>query len=394
MNPLAVRAINDGRSHFSEPDLDTLVQVSVDSGRLRAVTQPEPAEAFIIAVPTPVAQNCAPDLSYVEAAAASLAPVLNKGNLIILESTSPVGTTEMISQKLAQLRQDLTFPSGKGEEADIRIAYCPERIIPGNMVAELVNNDRIIGGLSPASTEAATALYATFVEGQLVPTNSRAAEMVKLSENAFRDVNIAFANELSKICERFGVDVWEVIELANHHPRVNILQPGPGVGGHCIAIDPWFIIHAADGDASLMQAARQVNDSKPGFVVDRVLALAGPEDTIACLGLTYKANTDDVRNSPAIEIVESLARKHSGRVLTVEPNIEGLPQSLSALGVQQSTLSDAVRDAQVIALLVDHREFCLLHPGMLKGKTLYDTRGIWRKRADILNKFPKLSAAI
>lgn len=231
VNPLAVQAINEGRAHFSEPDLDALVQQAVQTGLLRAVTKPEPAEAFVIAVPTPVAEDHAPDLRYVEAAAASLAPVLRKGNLIILESTSPVGTTEMISGKLAALRPDLTFPTGAGGEADVLLAYCPERIIPGNMVAELVENDRIIGGLSPASTEAATALYATFVRGELVATIGRAAEMVKLTENAFRDVNIAFANELSKVCDRFGIDVWEVIKLANHHPRVNILQPGPGVGG-------------------------------------------------------------------------------------------------------------------------------------------------------------------
>lgn len=377
VNPLAVRAINEGRAHFSEPDLDALVQQAVATGLLRAVTQPEPAEAFVIAVPTPVAEDHAPDLSYVEAAAASLAPVLRKGNLIILESTSPVGTTEMISQNLAMLRPDLSFPNGHGESADILIAYCPERIIPGNMVAELVENDRIIGGLCPAASEAAAALYSTFVRGQLVPTSARAAEMVKLTENAFRDVNIAFANELSKLCDRFGIDVWEVIELANHHPRVNILKPGPGVGGHCIAVDPWFIIHAADGLAPLMHTARQVNDSKPAYVVEKVLEMAGPHDTVACLGVTYKADTDDLRESPAIKVVEALAARHPGRVLAVDPNVQSLPQSLTHLNVAQAELPAALEQAKVVVLLVDHHQFRALPADSLKGKAVYDSRGIW-----------------
>src|SRR5690625_1325079 len=326
INPRAVEAINQGRAHFFEPDLDALVQQSVAEGRLRATTKPEAAEAFIIAVPTPVDRDHAADLSYIEAAASAIAPVLRQGNLIIVESTSPVGTTELLAQDLAALRPDLRFPNGafnEAEAADILMAYCPERIIPGNMVRELVQNDRIIGGLTPASSEAAVALYRTFVQGQLVPTNGRTAEMVKLTENAFRDVNIAFANELSKICDRFGVDVWEVIKLANHHPRVNILQPGPGVGGHCIAVHPCFIIHAAEGLAPLMQAARQVNDSKHKFVVEKVLAMAKPKDTIACLGLTYKADTDDLRESPAIQVVRDLASHRPGRVVAVDPNVDG-----------------------------------------------------------------------
>lgn len=377
VNPLAVRAINEGRAHFSEPDLDALVQQAVTTGRLRAVTQPEPAEAFVIAVPTPVAGDHAPDLSYVEAAAASLAPVLRKGNLIILESTSPVGTTEMISQNLAMLRPDLSFPNGHGESADILIAYCPERIIPGNMVAELVENDRIIGGLCPAASEAAAALYSTFVRGQLVPTSARAAEMVKLTENAFRDVNIAFANELSKLCDRFGIDVWEVIELANHHPRVNILKPGPGVGGHCIAVDPWFIIHAANGLAPLMQTARQVNDSKPHYVVERALSLVQPGETIACLGLTYKADTDDLRESPAVEVVQALTSRHRGPMIVVEPNIKSLPRSLRQPGIQQADLNEAIDQADAIILLVDHLQFKAAPASLLDGKKVYDTRGIW-----------------
>src|SRR5690606_12395745 len=314
---------------------------------------------------------------YVEAAAASLAPVLRKGSLIILESTSPVGTTEMISSKLAQLRPDLTFPTGAGEEADVPLAYCPERIIPGNMVAELVENDRIIGGLSPASTQAAAALYATFVKGQLVPTSGRAAEMVKLTENAFRDVNIAFANELSKICDRFGVDVWEVIELANHHPRVAILKPGPGVGGHCIAVDPWFIIHAAEDLSPLMQAARQVNDSKPPYVVERVRAMTRSCDRIACLDLAYKADTDDLRESPAVQVATALALDRAGELLVVEPNQTQLPEVLSELGARQVELEQALAEADVLVLLVDHRQFRNLDPAALSGKRVYDARGIW-----------------
>lgn len=377
VNPVAVRAINEGRAHFSEPDLDALVQQAVATGRLRAVTQPEPAEAFVIAVPTPVAGDHAPDLSYVEAAAASLAPVLQKGNLIILESTSPVGTTEMISQNLAMLRPDLSFPNGHGESADILIAYCPERIIPGNMVAELVENDRIVGGLCPAASEAAAALYSTFVRGHLVPTSARAAEMVKLTENAFRDVNIAFANELSKVCDHFGVDVWEVIQLANHHPRVNILKPGPGVGGHCIAVDPWFIIHGAAGLASLMEAARRVNDGKPRYVAEKVLGMARPGDTITCLGLTYKPDTDDLRESPAVEVISQIAQRHQGTVLAVDPNVQAFPSKLLEAGVRQIDLAAGLSQSQMVVLLVDHRAFREIDPLMLGGKRLYDSCGLW-----------------
>ncbi|WP_366555793.1 UDP-N-acetyl-D-mannosamine dehydrogenase [Aquibaculum sediminis] len=390
----AVSAINSGRAHFFEPELDALVKKAVDEGRLRAVTQPEPAEAFVIAVPTPVGKDHAPDLSYVEAAAASIAPVLQKGNLIILESTSPVGTTEMLSEKLAGLRRDLTFACAQQQESDVLLAYCPERIIPGHMVVELLENDRIIGGLSPASTEAATALYQTFVQGQLVPTTSRTAEMVKLTENASRDVSIAFANELSKLCDTFGIDVWELIELANHHPRVNILKPGPGVGGHCIAVDPWFIIHAAEGLAPLMHAARQVNDSKPGYVVERVLEMAQPGDTIACLGLAYKADTDDLRESPAVEIIEALAERHEGRVLAVEPNVGTLPPSLEDRGVAQADLSAALSAAQTVVLLVDHRQFKAVSKEVLQGKRVVDTRGIWpRVSTDDIEVQPALRNA-
>lgn len=377
INSRAVTAINSGRAHFFEPELDALVKKTVDEGLLLAVTQPEPAEAFIIAVPTPVGKDHAPDLSYVEAAATSIAPVLRRGNLIVLESTSPVGTTKMLSHKLARLRPDLTFACEGEEEHDILIAYCPERIIPGHMITELLENDRIIGGLSESSTALATKLYQTFVKGQLVPTSSQVAEMVKLTENAFRDVNIAFANEVSKLCDHFGIDAWEVVKLANHHPRVNILQPGPGVGGHCIAVDPWFIIHAATELTPLMQAARQVNDSKPRYVVERVLKMTRPVDTIACLGLAYKADTDDLRESPALQVVEDLAARHPGRILAVEPNLQSLPKGLEEKGVEAAALDAAVSSADIVLLLVDHRQFKALEPLHLEGKRIYDTRGIW-----------------
>lgn len=378
VNAAAVSAINEGHAHFFEPELDALVAGAVRGGHLRAVTAPEPAEAFIIAVPTPVSEDMAPDLAYVEAAARSIAPVLRAGDLVILESTSPVGTIEHVSALMAEARPDLRFPHQHGDAADVLMAYCPERILPGRMITELVENDRIIGGLSEAATDAAAALYGVFVRGELLRADGRTAEMVKLVENASRDVSIAFANELSKVCDKFGLDVWRVIELANRHPRVNILKPGPGVGGHCIAVDPWFIVHAADGLAPLMRTAREVNDSKPAYVAEQVAGLARPGERIACLGLAYKADTDDLRESPAIEVVEHLAAKGLGPLLAVEPNVAALPARLSALGVEKADLETALAQADLLLLLVDHREFRDLDRAALAGRRLHDTRGVWR----------------
>jgi len=388
VNAAAVTAINEGHAHFFEPELDALVAGAVRSGHLRAVTTPEPAEAFIIAVPTPVSEDMEPDLSYVEAAARSIAPVLRAGDLVILESTSPVGTIEHVSALMAEARPDLRFPHRHGpgplgstplrDAADVLMAYCPERILPGRMITELVENDRIIGGLSQAATDAAAALYGVFVRGELLRADGRTAEMVKLVENASRDVSIAFANELSKVCDKFGLDVWRVIELANRHPRVNILNPGPGVGGHCIAVDPWFIVHAADGLAPLMRTAREVNDSKPAYVAEQVAGLVRPGERIACLGLAYKADTDDLRESPAIEVVEHLAAKGLGPLLAVEPNVAALPERLSALGVEKADLETALAQADLLLLLVDHREFRDLDRAALSGRRLHDTRGVWR----------------
>ncbi|CTQ54755.1 UDP-N-acetyl-D-glucosamine 6-dehydrogenase [Roseibium album] len=378
INERAVSAINEGRAHFFEPELEALVHNAVRNKKLRAVNKPEAAQAYVIAVPTPISESKSPDLGYVKAAGASIAPVLTSGNLVILESTSPVGTVEMLAAQLRELRPDLTFPQDAGEDADVLLAYCPERIIPGRMVTELIENDRIVGGMSLKSVEAASKLYKTFVRGAVVATNGRTAEMVKLTENAFRDVNIAFANELSKVCDKFGVDVWEVIELANHHPRVNILQPGPGVGGHCIAVDPWFIIDAAEGQAPLMHTARNVNDSKPAYVVDKVRELAKPGDTIACFGLAYKANTDDLRESPAVTVVERLAETNEHKIVVVEPNVETLPSRFAGLNLARATLKEALETAQVVLLLVDHDEFKELSAEQLAGKTYYDSRGAWR----------------
>jgi UDP-N-acetyl-D-mannosaminuronic acid dehydrogenase len=379
VNATAVNEINEGRSHFFEPELDAMVRGTVQDRKLRAVQRPEPADAFIIAVPTPLTNDRAPDLTYVDAAGTSIAPVLKSGDLIILESTSPVGTLERLAATLAEARPELTFPGNRTETSDVLMAYCPERIIPGRMMTELVENNRIVGGLTQASTSAAADLYSIFVRGEIVPTDARTAEMVKLTENAYRDVNIAFANELSMVCDGLDIDPWEVIDLANHHPRVNILQPGPGVGGHCIAIDPWFIIHAAGDTAPLMRTAREVNDRKPDFIVNKVMALASPGDRIACLGLAYKADTDDLRESPAVKIVEALRRNHNGEIMLVEPNIAQVPARLLLPNMKLVAMDEAVNSADVLALLVDHREFREIAPEITRSKKSIDTRGLWRK---------------
>jgi len=291
----AVALINEGKVHIIEPDLDILVNGAVATGKLRASTAPEPADAFIIAVPTPFTDGRVPDLSFIEAAVDSLAQVLKAGDLIIIESTSPVGTTEMVSEKLAAAHSDLAFPHAAGDDADIQIAHSPERVLPGKVLMELVRNDRVIGGISQRCAERAVQLYKVAVDGQCLTTTARTAELVKLTENAYRDVNIAFANEISLVCDELDIDVWETLELANHHPRVNILNPGPGVGGHCIAVDPWFIVHSAPDATPLIRSARQVNDGKPAAIADKIVAAAETfsQPVIAFLGLAYKANIDD-----------------------------------------------------------------------------------------------------
>lgn len=367
VNQKAVDIINRGDIHIIEPDLDIVVRAVVQSGNLRATTVPEPADAFIVAVPTPFKDDKQPDLAYIEAASKAIAPVLRPGNLVILESTSPVGATERMAEWLAAARPDLSFPQQAGEAADICVAHCPERVLPGKVLAELVNNDRVIGGMTPRCSQAAIALYKAFVQGQCITTDARTAEMCKLTENSFRDVNIAFANELSVICDKLGINVWELIRLANRHPRVNILQPGPGVGGHCIAVDPWFIVASAPDEARLIRTAREVNDSKPEWVLEKVklavaeFLLAHPDRTardvtIACFGAAFKPDIDDLRESPALAICQALAAQHPGRVLVVEPNV----QSLQAQGLVLTDAESALADADVKVFLVRHSQFLRL----------------------------------
>jgi UDP-N-acetyl-D-mannosaminuronic acid dehydrogenase len=375
----AVDTINQGNIHIVEPDLDIVVRSVVTTGKLRATTNPEKASAFLVAVPTPFKENHAPDLSYIESAAKAIAPVLETGNLVILESTSPVGTTEKLANWLAQARPDLSFPQQAGEMADIKIAHCPERVLPGYVLQELVANDRIIGGMSSKCSEFAIALYQTFVRGECITTNARTAELSKLTENAFRDVNIAFANELSIICDKLKIDVWELIKLANRHPRVNILKPGPGVGGHCIAIDPWFIVNSVPDEARLIRNAREINDSKPSHVLEKIRIAADEfkRPVIACLGLAFKADIDDLRESPALDITKQILEQKIGEVLVVEPNIKTLPKALAEKGGVLVKLDEAVEKANTIVGLVDHKEFKKISANTLNTKVVIDTRGIW-----------------
>lgn len=379
INQHAVDTINQGRIHIVEPDLDVLVHEVVRVGKLRATTKPEPADAFLIAVPTPFKGDHEPDLIYVEAASRSIAPVLKKGDLVILESTSPVGTTEKMSEWLAESRPDLTFPHQAGEKSDISIAYCPERVLPGRVIQELVENDRVVGGMTPRCATRASALYKMFVEGECIITNARTAEMCKLTENSFRDVNIAFANELSLICDELGINVWELIRLANHHPRVNILQPGPGVGGHCIAVDPWFIVDKSPKTARLIRTAREVNDYKPHYVIEKVRVAAEQIKTpkIACLGLAFKADIDDLRESPSLEIVQKLKEMNLGDLYVVEPHVAELPDSLKSKNVIFTNSHDAIKNADIVLLLVNHKVFKDIGINTLIGKVLIDTRGLW-----------------
>ena len=386
INQRAVDTINDGRIHIVEPELDMIVHSAVTQGFLRATTKPEPADAFLIAVPTPFKDDHVPDLAYIEAAARSIAPVLKRGDLVILESTSPVGTTEQMVQWLAAARPDLGFPTPGAAAVDVNVAYCPERVLPGNVVRELVENDRIIGGITPRCSERATALYRTFVKGELLTTSARTAEMCKLAENAYRDVNIAFANELSLISDGLGIDVWELIRLANRHPRVKILQPGAGVGGHCIAVDPWFIVDQSPRESRLIRTAREVNDGKPGWILAKVLdamcqhprdASDGDRVTIAVLGLAFKPNIDDLRESPALEVAEHLTRETGARLLFVEPNVTALPPALQSGRLVE--LDVALSEADIVVVLVAHREFADLRARLAGARsTVIDAVGVLR----------------
>jgi UDP-N-acetyl-D-mannosaminuronic acid dehydrogenase len=367
-NQQVVDTIKKGNIHIVEPDLDILVKSAVLSENLTASREPQEADVFIIAVPTPFKNDKKPDLTYVETATKTIIPFLQKGNLVILESTSPVGTTA--STVAATIQASTGWKPGE----DFFVAHCPERVLPGRILKELVDNDRIIGGINRASAEAARDLYSTFVSGNIFLTDCNTAELVKLVENAYRDVNIAFANELSLICDHLGIRVWDVIELANKHPRVNILQPGPGVGGHCIAVDPWFIVDAAPKQAILIRTARQVNDSKPQFIVEKVKKQAQKfkAPVIGCLGLAYKNDVDDLRESPALDITRELIKENLGKVLICEPYVKECRE------FELHPLTKVLKESDILVLLVNHKQFYDVDRELLKEKVVIDTRGIWR----------------
>ena len=380
-----VDTINQGKIHIIEPGLDALVREAVQKNNLKAVINPEKADVFMIAVPTPFKGNHEPDLSYIRLAAKAIAPVLEKGNLVILESTSPVGATEKMMTWMREERLDLSFPEFGNNNfiADIAVAHCPERVLPGQVVRELIENDRIIGGVTDYCAKQAKDLYKIFVDADCLLTDCRTAELSKLVENSFRDVNIAFANELSLICDKLGINVWKLIKLANHHPRVNILQPGPGVGGHCIAVDPWFIVDSAPDEAKLIRAARLVNDNKPNFVlgkIDKAVKAIGKNKSdlkIACLGLSFKPDIDDLRESPALSIAGKIGLMGFSELFLVEPNISSIPDKLKGESISITSADKAIKAADIVVLLVDHTPFKKMDLEVLSGKQIVDTRGIW-----------------
>ncbi|MFC1770872.1 UDP-N-acetyl-D-mannosamine dehydrogenase [Candidatus Margulisiibacteriota bacterium] len=362
-----VDTINKGEIHIVEPDLDILVKSAVQSGKLRATLNPEKADVFFICVPTPFKENHVPDISYVEKATNSIVDFVKKGNLIILESTSPPKTTEKVAAILKK--------SGLNVDKDLYIVHAPERVLPGNILHEAIYNDRIIGGINSESAEVCDEFYKTFVKGPIFLTNAVTAELAKLCENSYRDVNIAFANELSLIADKLEIDVWELINLANKHPRVNILNPGPGVGGHCIAVDPWFIVDSAPEQAQLIKLARKINDTKPEIVVEKVKQVAKKfhKPVIACLGLAYKPDIDDLRESPAIKIVEKLIGLELGEILACEPNVE----EVLIRDIKISSLEEALDQADIVVVLVAHSVFTNIDKNLLKEKIILDICGAW-----------------
>lgn len=381
VNASAVERIQRGEVTIVEPGLEEQLKKAVDSGQLTASTEMQQGNAFVIAVPTPFKDDYEGDLSYIMSAAEAIAPQLRGDEVVILESTSPPKTTQKLADKILELRPDLSVDGADGKPV-IHFAYCPERILPGKAMEELITNDRIIGGRTPEAARRATEVYASFCEGELLATDDVTAEMAKLTENSFRDVNIAFANELSLISDNLGINVWELIELANHHPRVNILQPGPGVGGHCIAVDPWFIVSSDRENSNIIRTAREVNDGKPKWVINKVDEAVQNIDApvIAALGLAFKPNIDDLRESPALNITKDLAEHvDHATVLAVEPNVNELPKSLQGLSnVEFAEYAEAIERADVVLLLVDHDEFKTIPATALKGKTVVDTKGLWR----------------
>ncbi|WP_431711873.1 UDP-N-acetyl-D-mannosamine dehydrogenase [Glutamicibacter uratoxydans] len=376
VSPRTVEAVNKGEVPFVEPALGEFVAEAVAKGTLSASFDTPEAEAYIVAVPTPFNEDHTADLSYIEAAADGIAPKLKGGELVILESTSPPGATEHMADYLLSKRPDLTKDS-------LLIAHCPERVLPGYVMEELVTNDRIVGGITPEAAEKARELYETFCEAAILTTDAKTAEMAKLVENSYRDVNIAFANELSVISDKLGIDVWELINLANRHPRVNILQPGPGVGGHCIAVDPWFIVSAAPEESNLIKMARNTNDAKPNWVINKVKEATKSESfsgKVAIMGLAFKANIDDMRESPAIAITRKLAEGNPDvEFLAVEPHVEELPKQLHGISnLSMVSTEEALQAANVVTLLVDHDQFKAVPATALAGKEVVDTRGLWR----------------
>jgi len=366
-----VDTINQGKIHIVEPELDTFVQAAVKSKKLKADTKPTEADIFIIAVPTPFHEGFVPNIDYVISATKSIAPYVKECDIIILESTSPVGTTEKVAQTLNELRPELF----EKNSSKLYIAHCPERVLPGKIMRELVENDRIVGGITPEATKVTAEFYREFVEGEVLETDAKTAEMAKLTENSFRDVNIAFANELSILCDKFGINVWELIELANRHPRVNILQPGSGVGGHCIAVDPWFIVHAGGEDAKIIRTAREINTYKTEWVIEKIKNAAlkfenenGRKAKVACMGLAFKPNIDDLRESPALYIAQRLSSELDN-VICVEPNIsngklkienvelEVIGKEAFQENSQFSIINYQLKKADIVAFLVAHKEF-------------------------------------
>lgn len=375
VNKRVIEVLRNGEIHIHEPGLKTLVHAAFHSGNLEVLEKPQEADAFIIAVPTPVLEDKSADMRYVVSAAESIVPYLRKGNLVILESTSPPRTT-----------MDLVAPilegSGLRPGIDFYLTYSPERVMPGQILQELIENARVVGGINQASAEAGRDLYATFVQGDILLTDATTAEMVKLMENTYRDVNIAIANEFARLAERFGVNVWEAIQLANRHPRIEILRAGPGVGGHCVSVDPWFFVEKAPDLALLIKQARQVNDGQPVFAAQSISqALGGLQGRrIAALGLTYKANVDDIRESPALEVAKQLVDE-GAEVFTFEPYVLGV----TASGCEaKANLEEVLEGADAVVLLVDHREFKELEPSWvaeyMRGDVAFDTRGVWDRK--------------
>lgn len=381
VNDRHVNAVNSGQVPFVEPDLEAYVSRSVSQGLLSAQKDTPKANIYIVAVPTPFKDEYQADLSYIDAATDGIIPQLTGGELVILESTSPPGATQHMADRVLAARPDLSMDGSDGRPT-VEFAHCPERVLPGRVMIELVTNDRIVGGITDQAAERAKRLYENFCQAEIHLTDAATAEMAKLTENAFRDVNIAFANELSIISEKLGIDVFELIELANKHPRVNILQPGPGVGGHCIAVDPWFIVSSAPAESRLIRTSREVNDGKPEYVKQRVAeVLDGRKDaTIAALGLAFKPDIDDMRESPALNITRDLASEYpNATILAVEPHVDELPRVLQGLdNVELADMERVNEEADVVVLLVDHKPFKELRSEDRPTVPIVDTRGAWR----------------